>query len=376
MAKDYYKTLGVSNNATEEEIKTAYRTLAKKYHPDLNPGDAKALEKMKECNEAYEVLSDKDKRAKYDQFGADFGESGGNPFGGGFGFDFGGGGGFGNIFDDIFSSFMGGGTRQSAARGGSDVTVKLELTFFEACKGCVKEISFMRDEACGTCRGSGAKNKDATRTCERCRGTGRVTVQTNSIFGQSVSVRACDACRGTGKIVTEKCDSCGGRGYSQKRKTLNVTIPAGVENGTMLNVRGEGNASRTTGGQSGNVVLVLAVESSELLRRSNLDLHVTVPVSLSLAVRGGEIEVPTLNGKYIHKLREGTANNSVIKLKGLGIRTERGQTGDLHVRILIEVPKDIGKAEKDLIFNFESKLNHKNYPEQEKYLKALDKLMK
>ena len=369
-AKDYYAILGVSKDATEADVKSAYRNLAKKYHPDLNPNNPQAAEKFKECNEAYEVLSDSDKRARYDRGEMDFDAgnfSGFNPFNGG---------GFEDIFGDIFSSFMGGqsSSRSSVNQTGSDITYKINLSFLESCKGCVKEISFSRDERCDTCKGSGAKDEANLKKCEKCNGTGKVSVTQQTIFGRSVNVRLCDSCRGTGKIVLEKCKTCRGTGTMPKNKVITVTIPAGVDNGTVLTIRGEGNAAKIKGGLNGNVVLVTAVKQSKIIGRQDYDLFVTVPVSYSVAVRGGEIEVPTLNGKYIHKLAEGTQNNETIKLRGMGIKSPRGYSGDLYLKIVIEVPKNTGKAEKDVIFNFESKLNLKNYPEQNTYREELDKL--
>ena len=370
-SKDYYKILGVDKNASDSDIKSAYRNMAKKYHPDLNPNNTEAAEKFKECNEAYEILSDKDKRARYDRGEMDFdGNYGGfNPFGGGGGF-----GGFGDIFD-MFSDFMGGsGRRENVAQAGSDITYRLNLTFLEACKGCTKEISFSRMEKCHKCKGTGAKDEKSSKVCDKCKGTGRVQYVKNTIFGQSVSVGQCNTCGGTGRIVTDKCKECKGTGLENKKKVITVTIPAGVENGQVLTLRNEGNASKFANGINGNVLIVVAVEPSNILSRENLDLFVEVPVSYSLAVRGGEIEVPTLNGKYIHKIPEGTKNNEVFRLRGMGIKSRRGIAGDLYVKVVIEVPKSVSKHEKEAILEFERKLSMKNYPEQQKYNEEITKL--
>ena len=289
-SKDYYKILGIDKNASDSDIKSAYRSMAKKYHPDLNPNNPEAAEKFKECNEAYEILSDKDKRARYDRGEMDFdGNYGGfNPFGGG-GFS---GGGFEDIFD-MFSSFMGGGSgrRDNVAQAGSDITYKLNLTFLEACKGCTKEISFSRMEKCHKCKGTGAKDDKSSKVCDKCQGTGRVQYVKNTIFGQSVSVGPCNTCGGTGHIVTDKCKECKGTGLENKKKVITVNIPAGVENGQVLTLRNEGNASKFANGVNGNVLIVVAVEPSKVLKRENLDLYVEVPVSYSL--------------KHIHKIAVG-----------------------------------------------------------------------
>lgn len=374
-SKDYYKILGIDKNASDSDIKSAYRNMAKKYHPDLNPNNSEAAEKFKECNEAYEILSDKDKRARYDRGEMDFdGNYGGfNPFGGG-GFS---GGGFEDIFD-MFSSFMGGGSgkRDNVAQAGSDITYKLNLTFLEACKGCTKEISFSRMEKCQKCKGTGAKDDKSSKVCDKCQGTGRVQYVKNTIFGQSVSVGPCNTCGGTGRIVTDKCKECKGTGLENKKKVITVNIPAGVENGQVLTLRNEGNASKFANGVNGNVLIVVAVEPSKVLKRENLDLYVEVPVSYSLAVLGGEIEVPTLNGRYIHKIPEGTKNNEVFRLRGMGIKSRRGTTGDLYVQVVVEVPKSVSKQEKEAILEFERKMSMKNYPNQQKYNEEVEKLYK
>lgn len=374
-SKDYYKILGVDKNATDADIKSAYRRLAKQYHPDLNPDNPQAAEKFKECNEAYEILSDKDKRARYDRGEMDFdGNYGGfNPFGGG---GFSSGGGFEDIFD-IFSDFMGGGSRREAsAQSGSDITYKVNLSFLESCNGCTKEISFSRMEKCPTCHGTGAKDESSSKICDKCHGTGKVQTTVNTIFGRSVSVKTCDACGGTGRIVTDKCKDCRGNGLVSKKKVITITIPAGVENGQILTLRNEGNASRYANGINGNVLIVVSVEPSKILRRDNLDLYVEVPIPFSLAVRGGEIEVPTLVGKYVHKIPEGTKNNEVFRLRGMGIKTRRGASGDLYVKVVVEVPKFVSKADRDAILEFERNMSLKNYPNRQKYNEELNELYK
>jgi len=231
-------------------------------------------------------------------------------------------------------------------------------------------------EKCHKCKGTGAKDEKSSKVCDKCHGTGRVQYVKNTIFGQSVSVGQCNSCGGTGRIVTEKCKECKGSGLENKKKVITVTIPAGVENGQVLTLRNEGNASKFANGINGNVLIVVAVEPSNILSRENLDLFVEVPVSYSLAVRGGEIEVPTLNGKYIHKIPEGTKNNEVFRLRGMGIKSRRGATGDLYVKVAIEVPKGVSKHEKEAILEFERKLSMKNYPDQQKYNEEITRLYK
>lgn len=368
-AKDYYDILGVGKTATEDEIKSAYRKLAKKYHPDLNPNDKQAAEKFKECSEAYEVLSDKTKRERFDR-GESVDGSGFNPFSGGGGFSSGG---FEDIFD-IFSSFMGGGRAQESSGVGTDITQNISLSFMEAALGCDKEIVFSRLEQCQTCKGSGAKNEASVKTCDKCKGSGKVTYTTNSIFGRQMSVGTCDKCRGRGKIVLENCPDCSGKGLVSKKKTFTVTIPGGVENGSVLTIQNEGNASRNYGGRNGSLMLLVKVESSEVFKRDDLNLYVEVPISYFAAVYGGEVEIPTLTGVSIHKIAEGTPNGEQVRFRGKGIRNSRGRVGDLIVTFVVEVPKFTKRNQKSDLENFERELSLKNYPQKKEYLERISKL--
>ncbi|MBO5773025.1 MAG: molecular chaperone DnaJ, partial [Clostridia bacterium] len=351
--KDYYAILGVSKTATDDEIKSAYRKMAKKYHPDLHPNDNEAAEKFKECNEAYSVLGDAQKRKSYDRGEYDMGMGGAggfNPFGGG-GFSATG---FDDIFD-MFSDFMGGGRTSRGARSahaqGSDISYRLHLTFAEAALGCKKQINFTRVERCSTCHGTGAKSEQHQKTCDKCNGTGRVQVVTNTIFGRSVSVGVCDKCGGSGKIVTEKCRTCNGKGVVNVNKVMNVTIPAGVENGAVLQIAGEGN-SPAGSGRNGSLLLVISVENSKLFKRENLSLFCDVPITFAKAVNGGEIEIPSLQGIFIHKIAPGTANGETFRFRGKGISTTRG-SGDLYATVHIEVPKSASRDQLKKLEEFE-----------------------
>lgn len=379
--KDYYKVLGVDKSASQDEIKSAYRKLAKQYHPDLHPGDEAAAEKFKEINEAYSVVGDADKRAKYDrgemddQFG---GGSGFNPFGGQGGFSASG-------FDDLFNMFtggfgFGGGSRggRKAQQAGSDVTVNVELTFMEAVLGCKKSIKFSRVEKCKTCGGSGAKDDSCVKTCDKCNGSGQVRQTYTTVFGQQTVIGQCDKCHGTGTIVTDTCKTCGGKGVSSVSRTIDVTIPAGVEDGTVLQLSGEGNAARGKNSVNGNLLLVVSVKPSKLFKRDGMDLFVTVPVTFQTAACGGEIEIPSPDGVFIHKLGEGTVNGDTLRFRGKGVKGRRGtlSAGDLYATIEVEVPKTLTKAQKKALEDFERDSTDKSYPKRKAYLDEVATLYK
>lgn len=379
--KDYYKVLGVDKSASQDEIKAAYRKLAKQYHPDLHPGDEAAAEKFKEINEAYSVVGDADKRAKYDrgemddQFG---GGSGFNPFGGQGGFSASG-------FDDLFNMFtggfgFGGGSRggRKAQQAGSDVTVNVELTFMEAVLGCKKSIKFSRVEKCKTCGGSGAKDDSCVKTCDKCNGSGQVRQTYTTVFGQQTVIGQCDKCHGTGTIVTDTCKTCGGKGVSSVSRTIDVTIPAGVEDGTVLQLSGEGNAARGKNSVNGNLLLVVSVKPSKLFKRDGMDLFVTVPVTFQTAACGGEIEIPSPDGVFIHKLGEGTVNGDTLRFRGKGVKGRRGtlSAGDLYATIEVEVPKTLTKAQKKALEDFERDATAKSYPKRKAYLDEVATLYK
>ncbi len=361
--KDYYSVLGVEKTATQDEIKSAYRKLAKKYHPDLNPNNPEATEKMKEINEAYEILGNEEKRGKYDRGEMDMG-AGFSGFNQGAGFD----------FSDIFDIFGMGGRRSARQNtAGDDLTYQVNLSFMEAALGCAKEINFTRLEKCQTCGGSGAKSAGAVKTCDKCGGTGRVVFQRQTLFGVQQTQTVCDKCGGTGKIITDKCISCGGKGLVSKKKTITVNIPAGVENGEIRTIAEQGNASRYPGGTNGKLLLVINVERSKIFRRDGLDLYVTVPVSLSTAANGGEVEIPTLSGVMMHKLPEGVTNGEIIRFRGKGIRSTRG-TGDLYITVVVEVPKSLNRQQKEKLDTIERELTLRNYPQKKEYLDNISAL--
>ncbi len=377
--KDYYKVLGVEKSATQDEIKSAYRKLAKQYHPDLHPNDAACAEKFKEINEAYSVVGDADKRAKYDRGEMDDqGNFGGgyNPFGGQ-GFTAGG-------FDDLFNMFTGGfdfgggsSRRRSSTRTGSDVQVNIELTFMEAVLGCKKTIKFNRVEKCKTCNGTGAKDDSCVKTCDKCGGSGTIRQSYTSIFGQQTTIGACDKCGGTGKIVTEPCKACGGRGVTTVNRTIDISIPAGVEDGSVLQLRGEGNAVRGANTVNGNLLLVISVRPSKLFKRDGMDLYVTVPVTFQTAVCGGEVEIPSPDGVFIHKLAEGTANGDTFRFRGKGVKSTRGiGSGDLYATFEVEVPKAVTKAQRKALEDFERDVGSKTYPKRNAYLDEVANLYK
>ena len=373
MAKDYYSILGVEKTATADQIKSAYRKLAKQYHPDLHPDDPVSAEKFKECNEAYSVLGDEDKRRRYDNGEYDMQNGGyGNPFGGG-GFSASG---FDDIFD-IFSSFMGGGGRASSRRAenvGTDINYELELTFMEAAKGCKKELKFTRKDSCPECKGTGAKDASSVQTCPHCHGTGQTKYVQNSLFGQTVRIGACDKCNGTGKIVTNPCKACNGKGVVNKALKLSVEIPAGVVDGSVLPISGQGNA--TQNGRNGNLNLVIRVKPSKVFQRRDYNLYVTLPVSFATAVLGGEVEIPSLNGVFVHKLAENTQNGDTLRFRGKGIRSPQGYVGDLYVTVNIEVPKTISRAQRKAMAEFEREDSIKSYPKRKAYMDELAELYK
>lgn len=363
--KDYYAILGVDKNASEDEIKSAYRQKAKQYHPDLHPNDKDCAEKFKECNEAYEILGNAENRRKYDNGEMDFD---------GFQFSQGMPHGFEDIFD-IFGSFMGGGRARSASTQsvGSDVTQTIDLTFMEAAKGVKKEVNFVRQERCSACGGSGANSSADVKTCDKCNGSGRIQRVTNTIFGRQVMVGACDKCNGTGKIITNPCKTCKGRGVVSKQKKITITVPAGVDNGNIITASGQGNASKAQNGVAGNLLLVINVSPSRVFKRDDLNLYVEVPISYSTAVNGGEVEVPTLDGIEVQRLKEGTKNGEVFRFRGKGIKTSR-RNGDLIIKTVVEVPTSVGKNEKKALEQFENSLNLKNYPHRKEYLDNINKL--
>ena len=364
---NYYDVLGVKKDATQDEIKSQYRKLARQYHPDLHPGDEQAAAKFKEINEANEILSDPEKRKKYD-FELENPGMGGFNFGGDGGF-----GGFGDIFGDIFSSFTGGGSRQTEQnRKGQDVTLEVELSFLDAAKGCKREIKYNRNEPCSKCRGTGAKNGTAYTTCSTCKGSGQVQYVTGGGFFRSISVKPCKDCNGTGKKITEKCVDCAGKGYNRTQTTVTLDIPAGADNNSYMVKRGYGQAS-TLGGESGDLIVVFKLLPHKLFKRKNFDLYVELPISFMTACFGGKVKIPTLDDATDLTIPEGTQSGKTIIVRGKGIKT-RNQTGDLYVTVIVEVPSKLSRSAKKALEKFDGELDLKNYEKMKKYSDNMDSL--
>lgn len=371
--RDYYEVLGVSKTASADEIKKAYRSLAKKYHPDMNPGDKEAEAKFKEINEAYDVLSDTEKRSKYDQFGHaafDPAAGGGEGFGG-----FGGFGGDGFDFGDIFSSFFGGGgsrSQRSAAIDGEDIVTRLTISFDEAVFGCEKEITYPRVEACEDCGGTGAEKGTKPETCPTCKGSGRVTVQQQTMFGRMQSQRSCTACRGTGKIVKNPCKNCNGKGFVRVNKKSKLTIPAGIDGGQRIIRRGQGSAGRN-GGAAGDLIIEISVKPHKFFERDRNNVYCEIPISFATAALGGEIEVPGLGGKdEVFQIPEGTQTGTSFTLKGKGIpdvNTKR--KGDLIFTVTTETPKNLSAEQKKLLAAFADSLGESNEIKSKSFFKKL-----
>lgn len=372
--RDYYEVLGVSKTATQDELKKAYRKLARKYHPDLNKDNAEAAEKFKECNEAYSVLSDEQKRAQYDQFGHAAFENGGMGGGGGFG-GAGGFGGFGGSgMEDIFDMFFGGqggrGGRSSKAgpQRGADLRFDLEISFEEAAFGLEKEINLYRDEVCDYCHGEGAEPGSKVETCPECNGSGYVRYTQNTMFGQMVNERPCSRCKGEGKIISEPCKECRGKGTVKRNKKLKVKIPAGVDNGSRLRVAGEGEAG-AKGGPSGDLYVYLYVKPHKFFERDGTTVLCEVPINIVQATLGADIKVPTLDGQVTMKIPEGTQPGKVMRIKGKGIPSLRNSSrGDQLVRIKVVVPTKLSDKQKDALRKFADISKDNINPEEKSFM--------
>ena len=370
--RDYYEVLGVQKGASEDELKRAYRKLAKQYHPDMNPGNAEAELKFKEVNEAYEVLSDPEKRDKYDRYGhAAFDPSmgGGAGFGGFEGF----GGGF--DFGDIFSSIFGGGGGRSARSNvidGEDISVRVTISFEEAVFGCKKEISFARIEACGECEGSGAAKGTKPETCSTCKGTGSVRVKQNMGFGFMETQRACSTCRGTGKIVKTPCKNCNGKGFIKINKKMEVSIPAGIDSEQRIILRGQGSAGRN-GGVNGDLIIVVRVLPHNIFERSGDNLYCEVPISFAEAALGAEIDIPIIGGKTEKfTIPEGTQTDTSFTVRGKGVaNVNTKRRGDLIITVNVETPKNLTSKQKDLLLAFAESLGEGNNGKKQSFFKKL-----
>ena len=374
--REYYEVLGLSKSASVDEIKKAYRKLAKQYHPDLNPGDKSAEAKFKEVNEAYEVLSDSDKKAKYDQFGhagvdPNFGASAGysgNPFGQDI--DLG----------DIFGSFFGGGfsggfsgrkANPNAPRRGSDTEAVVNITFDEAAKGCKKQVSYQNIETCSECKGSGAESGSSPKTCPTCNGTGQVRINQRTPFGTIQTTRTCDRCHGRGKVIEKPCKKCNGNGRVRVKKTIEINIPAGIKDDQILNVTAKGN-SGINGGPAGDLHVYVNIKPHELFERKGDDVWCELPVTFTQAALGYEVSVPTLDGKVSYSLREGTQPGDVFKLKGKGMPHLGGRgRGDQYVKITIEVPRNLSQKQKEILKEFDTHASEKNYQHRTSFFDKL-----
>lgn len=371
--RDYYEVLGIDKNATDEDIKRAYRKKAKECHPDLHPNDKEAEARFKELNEANEVLSDPDKRARYDQFGFDGpdmgGSAGGNPFGG---MDFSGMGGMGDIFDQLFNGGMGGSAqaRRNAPRQGNDVRYELRLTFEEAAKGCHKSVEFYRYENCATCGGSGAKPGTQPQTCSMCKGTGQI----RQSGGWMTTVRTCPACGGSGKVIKDKCSSCGGSGRVRMRRTLELDVPAGVDDNIVLSKRGQGEPG-ANGGPNGDLLIQITVKPHKLFRREGTNLRLEVPISFTQAALGVEIDVPTLDGSVKYTIPEGTQTDTEFRIRGKGIQQlGSNNKGDLIFKVRVETPRRLTEKQRELLRQFDGDDNGKQYDQRKTFIDKVKEL--
>ncbi|MBR5309277.1 MAG: molecular chaperone DnaJ [Clostridia bacterium] len=374
--RDYYEVLGLSKGASDDEIKKAYRKLAKQYHPDLHPGDAEAEKNFKEVNEAYSVLSDADKKSKYDQYGHAAFDPGAGGFGGGSGF-----GGFGGMdFDmgDIFSSFFGGGGGGAGRRNGpvqgNDREARVTLTFEEAAFGAKKEINYNRIEKCPKCEGSGAAPGTSPKTCPKCGGSGSVRVQQRTPFGMMQSTRACPDCHGTGKIIEKACPDCSGSGTTVKRKTLEVNIPAGIDDGQEIVARGQGDAGKN-GGPNGDLYITVHVKEHSVFVREGSDIYCDVPITFVEAALGATIKVPTLEGDMDYEIPEGTQTGTRFTLREKGMPSVNGKRrGNLTFRVIVDVPKNLNAKQKDMLRDFAKTCGEKNNLQKEGFAEKMRKL--
>ena len=371
--QDYYELLGVSRDASDSDIKKGYRRLAKKYHPDANPDNKEAEQKFKEATEAYEVLSDQQKRTQYDQFGhAAFEQGGAGPGAGGFGFD------MDDLFGGAFSDFFGGGGGRARQRSGpmqgADIRQPVSLKFEEAAFGVEKEVTVNSFDSCGTCHGSGAKSGTKPETCSRCNGAGQVKTVQNTLFGAMQSVQTCDVCHGEGTTIKEKCPTCTGLGKIKSRKNISVTFPAGIDHGQTLRVSGKGDAG-TKGGPPGDLLLAIYVEKHPIFERQGNDIHCKIPITFVQATLGTELSVPTLDGSVKLTIPEGTQTGSVFRLQNKGIPNIRNKKnrGAQYIEVYIEVPKGLKEKQKALLREFAEETGDYQ-PEQKGFFEKVKKL--
>ena len=356
--RDYYEVLGVSKDADDAAIKKAYRALAKKYHPDMNPGDAEAEKKFKEASEAYAVLSDAEKRRQYDQFGHAAFEGGAGGAGGFGGFDFNGAD-FGDIFGDIFGDLFGGGGRRGGRANngpmkGANIRKSIRITFEEAVFGCKKELEVILKDPCTTCGGTGAKPGTSPETCPKCGGKGQVVYTSQSFFGTVQNVQTCPNCGGSGKVIKEKCTSCSGTGYTSSKKKIEVTIPAGIDNGQSVRIREKGEPG-TNGGPRGDLLVEVNVSRHPIFQRQDMHIFSTVPISFAQAALGGDVKIQTVDGAVIYNVKPGTKTDTKVRLKGKGVPSLRNSAvrGDHYVTLVIQTPEKLSAEATEAVRRFD-----------------------
>ena len=357
--RDYYEVLGVDRGADDATLKKAYRKLAKKYHPDMNPGDKEAEAKFKEATEAYGVLSDPDKRRQYDQFGhAAFENGGGGAGAGGFGgFDFGGGD-MGDIFGDIFGDlFGGGGSRRRANNGpmkGANLRAVVHITFEEAVFGCQKELEINLKDTCTTCHGTGAKPGTSPETCSKCNGTGQITYTQQTMFGSVRNVTTCPDCNGTGKVIKDKCSACRGTGYTSSRKKIQVSVPAGIDNGQCIRIREKGEPG-VNGGPRGDLLVEVQVTRHPIFQRQDMNIFSTAPITFAQAALGGDVKISTVDGDVLYTVKPGTQTDTKIRLKGKGVPSLRNSNvrGDHYVTLVVQTPTKLNEKAKEALRAFD-----------------------
>lgn len=367
--RDYYEVLGVSKTATDSEIKKAYRVLAKKYHPDSNPGDKEAEKKFKEASEAYAVLSDAEKRKQYDAYGHAAFEQGGGAGAGGFDFnnmD------MGDIFGDIFGDFFGGGSRRKSANNGpmkgANLRTSVRITFEEACFGTDKELELTLKDECKTCHGTGAKPGTTPQTCGKCGGKGQVVYTQQSLFGMVRNVQTCPDCKGTGKVVKDKCPDCYGSGYTSSRKKIQVTIPAGIDDGQSIRIREKGEPG-TNGGPRGDLLVEVTVSRHPIFQRQGFDIYSTAPISFAQAALGGDVKISTIDGDILYNVKAGTQTDTKVRLRGKGVPTLRNKDvrGDHYVTLVVQVPTKLTSEQKEALEAFDDAMNGKVHEDGEKH---------
>ena len=370
--RDYYEVLGIQKGASEDEIKKAYKKLARKYHPDMNPGDKEAEEKFKEVNEANEVLSDPEKKARYDQFGfagvdPNYGAgAGGGAYGGGFDF-----GDLGDIFGSFFGGGFGGGQRRNpnAPQRGESIRASVSVSFTEAAFGCEKSVTLERSEQCPTCKGNGCAPGTTPEICPDCHGTGTVQTRRQTPMGVFASNGPCRKCGGTGRLIHQPSPACRGTGAVRKRKTIKVNIPAGIDHGQTISLRGQGNAGKN-GGPAGDLLITVMVQPHELFHRDGVDVFCEAPITFAQAVLGAELEIPTIDGKVKYSIPEGTQTGTVFRLKGKGIPVLNGRgRGDQYVTVPIETPRNLNKEQKEALRRFSETLGESNYEKRKSFFK-------